>query len=99
MPSDKKNIISMKSYRSEQISNLFNVEEGDWISGHFIPMALALFSISLMATSDSYSPMAFGQNISQPQNLSFTYYTNWGSEGEGDGQFSGQNDVDFFDGK
>nr|MBA3750591.1 6-bladed beta-propeller [Nitrosopumilus sp.] len=33
------------------------------------------------------------------ENMTFTYYTKWGSAGEGDGQFAGQNDVDFYDGK
>ena len=99
MSSDKKNITGMKSYGNEQMLNLFNVNEGKWVSGCFMPMALALFGITMMTTSDFYSPMAFGQSISQPQNLSFTYYTNWGSEGEGDGQFSGHNDVDYFDGR
>ncbi len=33
------------------------------------------------------------------QSTSFTYYTKWGSLGEADGQFDGQNDVDFYNGK
>ena len=99
MSSDKRNVIDMKGYGNKQILNLFNVNKGEWAMGCLIPMAFALFGIALIATSDFYSPMAFGQSISPPQNLSFTYYTNWGSEGEGDGQFSGQNDVDYFEGR
>ena len=99
MSTDKRNIIGIKSYGNEQILNLFNVNERNWLSGRFIPMVLVLFGITLMTTLDSYSPMVFGQSASQPQNLSFTYYTNWGSVGEEDGQFDGQNDVDYFNGK
>ena len=33
------------------------------------------------------------------QSTAFTYYTKWGSLGEADGQFDGQNDVDFYNGK
>ena len=35
-------------------------------------------------------------NQASAQNLNFTYYTSWGSAGEEDGQFGGQNDVDYF---
>ena len=38
-------------------------------------------------------------NQASAQNLNFTYYTSWGSAGEEDGQFGGQNDVDYFNGK
>ena len=44
------------------------------------------------------TPWALAQNTTAPS-LSFYYNTSWGSEGEGDGQFSGQNDVDYFSGK
>jgi DNA-binding beta-propeller fold protein YncE len=29
----------------------------------------------------------------------YSFVTKWGSLGEGDGQFDGQNDVDFYDGR
>lgn len=32
------------------------------------------------------------------QSMKFNYYTQWGSAGEGDGQFNGHNDVDFYNG-
>ncbi|MDN5846325.1 MAG: 6-bladed beta-propeller, partial [Candidatus Nitrosocosmicus sp.] len=99
MSSNDKNMVGMKCFGNEQILNLFNVNKGKWTLGYFITIAFALFGIASSTTSDFYSPMAFGQSVSQPQNLSFTYYTNWGSEGEDDGQFGGQNDVDFFDGR
>jgi sugar lactone lactonase YvrE len=38
----------------------------------------------------------FGQTNTDP---TYSYVTKWGSFGEGDGQFDGQNDVDFYDGK
>lgn len=38
----------------------------------------------------------FGQTNTDP---TYPYVTKWGSFGEGDGQFDGQNDVDFYDGK
>ena len=37
--------------------------------------------------------------VAQNQSMNFVYYTNWGSAGEEDGQFGGQNDVDYFNGK
>ena len=38
----------------------------------------------------------FGQTNTDP---TYFYVTKWSSFGEGDGQFDGQNDVDFYDGK
>ena len=52
---------------------------------------------SILLASFSIFPVidVFAQN----QSMNFVYYTNWGSAGEEDGQFSGQNDVDYFNGK
>ena len=38
----------------------------------------------------------FGQTNTD---TTYSYVTKWGSLGEGDGQFDGQNDVDFYDGR
>lgn len=38
----------MKSYGNEQFLNLLNVHEGKWVSGGFVPMALALLIGTLL---------------------------------------------------
>jgi hypothetical protein len=43
-----------------------------------------------------FPPGILGQRDTGP---TYSYVTKWGSLGEGDGQFDGQNDVDFYDDK
>ena len=56
-------------------------------------MIITLFSGIFLSILSIESDSALGQP------MKFNYYTQWGSLGEGDGQFDGHNDVDFYNGR
>ena len=61
-----------------------------------IPVIAAACLVFIFAFAMSTNSMS---SYAQSESMAFTYFTNWGSFGEGDGQFDGQNDVDFYNGK
>jgi DNA-binding beta-propeller fold protein YncE len=92
-------IIPRLSYK---VNDLDCIEES-WIMHifSFVSLVSMLFSnqMVLVLFFSMFTSSIFLTADVLAQSLTLNYYTKWGSLGEGDGQFDGQNDVDYNNGK